>query len=127
MNDEQLVSQDFEVKLVNRTVTLFSKGRFEVPLKTLRTDGPQYNFMNYIFAHPKTSITRAEINEYVEGCATVKDLTELVRYCGFDKTYKQYFFPVCTDKRLLFTPDITLADEEMSALLKHMIFNRKKS
>jgi hypothetical protein len=128
MDDKQVVTCDFEIRLVNRVVTIFKKDPhgFSVPLKKLRTDGPQYNFMNYLLSHAHTSVTRVEVNEYVEGCATNKDLTELVRYCGFDKTLKNYFFPVCTDKRVIFTPDITLADDDMSALLKYMIFDAQK-
>lgn len=125
MDDKQVVTSDFEIKLVNRIITLCKKdpNGFSVPIKRLRTDGPQYNFMNYLLSHADTSITRAEVNEYVEGCSTNKDLTELVRYCGFDKTLKHYFFPVCTDKRVLFRPLITLSDSDLSALLTYMIFD----
>jgi len=127
MDDKQVVTNDFEIKLVNRVVTLFSNGPhgFSVPLKKLRTDGPQYNFMNYLLSHAHTSVTRAEVNEYVDGCAATKDLTELVRYCGFDKTLKNYFFSALTDKRVVFTPAITLVGSDMSALLKYMIFDVK--
>jgi hypothetical protein len=125
MDDKQVVTSDFEVKLVNRVVTLIKKDPhgFSVPLKKLRTDGTLYNFMNYLLSHANTSVTLPEVNEYVDGCAKKNDLTELVRNCGFDKTLKNYFFPVCTDKRVIFTPAITLADEDMSALMKYMIFD----
>ena len=125
MDDKPVVTNDFEIKLVNRVVTLYSLGAkgISVDIKKLRTDGPQYNFMNYLLSHPNTSVSRAEVNEYVDGCATTKDLTELVRYCGFDKTLKNYFFSACTDKRVVFTPVITLTGDNMAKLLKYMIFD----
>lgn len=87
MNDTPDLTAEYAIKLINRAVALVqinTDKKMGRELKTLRTDGPQYNFMNYLLTHPKTVTTRADIHENVEGCKSISDLTELVRHCGFN-------------------------------------------
>ncbi len=81
------------------------------PLQYGRTP---YNFMHYLFAHPFQTINIHDVQEKVEGCATKTDLTELVRYCHFDKFLKSIFFERTSKSQVRFTPWRYLKNHEIS-------------
>jgi hypothetical protein len=110
-----------EIKFIDSTITLWLSNMGSVSIKSLRTDGPQFHFMNYVLAHPTVDIGRALIQE-LEGCATKRDLTELVRNSGFDRELKQIFFPKCTQKTIRFTPT-----KEVSVLQAEQLAQKYKS
>lgn len=63
-----------------------------------------YNFMHYLFLHPFQTINIHDVRENVEGCSTTTDLTEMVRYCHFNKFMKKIFFERTTKTQVRFTP-----------------------
>jgi hypothetical protein len=97
-----------EIKLIDNVVTLWLSNLGTVPIKSLRTDGPQFNFMNYVIAHPKTNISRGDVQAQVGGCEDKKDLTEIVRRCGFTPELKKLFFPTCNQLKVTFIPSVQL-------------------
>lgn len=106
----------FEVLLIKNVITIRYDGTVDVPLQVVRIDGTHYNFINYVRSRPRTQISRGEIRLNVDGCSKRNDLTELVRYCGFDKKLKKYFFPICTAKKIWFEQKISIPLGEALAL-----------
>jgi len=68
--------------------------------RKLRTDSSRHSFMNYMLSHPRSRISYADIEIATDN----KDITELVRGCGFDKSLKKIFFPGTTEKAVFFDP-----------------------
>lgn len=110
-----------EVRLRGRTVTLWSSVTDYITIKTLRTDSPQFNFMNYILAHPATNISKGDVTAKVGGCSDKKDLTELVRNCGFNAELKVLFFPECSQHRIVFNPSVQIAQPEAEKIARKYI------
>lgn len=79
--------------------------------KKVRLEGGLYNFMHYLQGHTDRIISLAEIKT-LDGCSTYKDLSEQVRYLGFDKTTKPLFFEPLTKDRIRFIPQVILTDEQ---------------
>lgn len=107
-----------EVKLTGNIVTLWLSNGGSIPIKSLRTDGPQYNFINYLLAHPNTNISRGDVRLKIDGCNDIDDLTEIVRYCGFDKQLKRLFFEHCTQLRVQLKPITKVPGLEAAQIIK---------
>lgn len=89
--------------------------------KKVRIDGGLYNFMHYLQSHTGQTIALADIQS-LHGCASFKDLGEQVRYLGFDKATKAIFFDGISKKRVRFTPEVSLTQEQ-----RHGFANRLKA
>jgi hypothetical protein len=88
------------------------------PIKTLRVDHGPYNFMQYALAHPNTDLPLAIVQTQIEGCMATKNLTELIRACGFDKALKRMFFPGATAKKARFKQAVDLTSTQINSLTK---------
>lgn len=94
------------------------------PVKKLRYDGAPYNFLRHILDNPGRSIDITEIHDKVKGCKAKKDMTEVVRQCGFDETLKVGFFTGTAKEKVRLKQHIILSAAQLD-LLKNS--NRKQS
>lgn len=106
-----------DIKLVDATVSLWLQGVEQLTLRQLRVDGAEYNFINFVLARPNTNISRGDVQTLIEGCATKDDLTEIVRYCGFNKSLKKLFFPTCSQLRVMFRPSVQISRSQAEELV----------
>lgn len=83
--------------------------------RKLRTDSTTHNFINYMLSHPRTRISHADI-KIATGS---KDITELVRGCGFDRHLKEIFFPSTTEKTVLFDPSPVITPKQTEYIKKY--------
>lgn len=74
----------------------------KVEIKKLRTDSGTYNFMKYMFMNQGKYVPISVIQTEVDGCQSRKDLTELVRNCGFSRELKGHFFNGTTKYKVHF-------------------------
>jgi hypothetical protein len=114
----QKAASTARVFMQGRAVCVEYQGRLYT-IARLRESSTQYQFMQYLLTpdNHDIDITIQDINS-IPGCASVKNLTEPVRYCGFDKELKSAFFPVIRKERLRFTPAANLTTEQYISLQK---------
>lgn len=60
--------------------------------KSLRTDMPPHSLMKHLIANPGKEIAIDYVRTKLDGCESVKSLSETVRDCEFDKPLKDLFF-----------------------------------
>lgn len=104
-NDSQSKTLKGTVLFSDNEVSLsLSDGTQIVLSSNLRTDMPPYNFMQYINAHPKEYLTKAEVFKHLNTSKNIDEvnLTEIIRQCGFNAYLKQKFFPKTTGKKVFF-------------------------
>ncbi len=88
-------------------------------IKKLRVDSPAYNFMGYLLGNQNKDIPRGDIATKVEGCGSKKNMTELVRDCGFTNELlplKSSFFGGTTAQKVCFKAKATISQQEQDAL-----------
>jgi len=102
---------------------LIDRGKKKIPIKRFRTDSPLFNFMHYLKINHDKDIVRGIIQTKVEGCASKKDMTEVVRRCGFTRDLeplKEVFFPGTTNEKVHFRPTYNLKRHQIDLLINHI-------
>lgn len=100
-------------------------------IATLAEDGTYYTFMQHVTA-PKNAdiLITLENIKAVKGLASTKDLTERVRFSGFNKALKDAFFPTCKKDKILFRHAANLNVQQVESLkrqaAKEAAKNRRK-
>ncbi len=87
--------------------------------KRVRLDGGLYNFMHYLQSHTGRTIALTDVRA-LDGCATFSDLSEQVRYLGFNKKLKAIFFDGVSEKQVRFTPQVNLTQEQQHDFDYHL-------
>lgn len=105
-----------EIKFIDNVVSLWLSNTGSVLLRTLGPDSPEANFMQYILLHQNVDIGRGTVQTKIDGCDNQQDLTELARYCGFDKTLKKMFFPKRSRTIVRFSSSIEIKQSEAKEL-----------
>lgn len=104
----------------NRVTIKLADGR-RVPIsRALRTDSGPKNFIRHLFAHPNQTVPLADVVE-LDGCHAVKNLTELVRRCGFDRKLKAIFFENCTRATVNLRNEVQISAEDEQAIASRQI------
>jgi hypothetical protein len=93
-------------------------------VKKVRLEAAPYNFLRYLLDKPNTTIEITEIHDMIKGCKSKKDMTEVVRQCGFDETLKAGFFNGTTKDKVRLTQDIILSSPQLASLKNN---DRKQS
>lgn len=106
------------VTMGEKSVCIMLPNGTKHPLKPIRFEGAQYNFMQYVLANPDRSIDITEIHDRVAGCKTKPDMTELARECGFDKGLKRAFFPGTSAGKVYFKPVADLSSAQINTFSK---------
>lgn len=86
-------------------------------IANLTEDGTCYTFMQHVTAPNNTNILiRLEDIKAIKGLASTKDLTERVRFSGFNKALKDAFFPTCQKDKILFRHATNLNAQQVNSL-----------
>jgi len=87
---------------------------------SLRTDMPPHSLMKHLIANPGKQTTISYVRTKLDGCADVKNLSEVIRDCDFDKTLKDIFFDEMsrTSVRLRQNPVVTMDELYKSSHFK---------
>ena len=120
------VSRIAHVFMDGRSINIMIADRIYTIAKLSR-DGSHYNFMRYL-TDPNNSdfaISNEEIS-HIDSCKNIKDITELIRHCGFDLSLKKAFFSKKKDK-LNFWATANLDAKQYSAVKKRALTVENKS
>ena len=115
-NEAVVVPEKATISMHNNDIVVNLKGK-SIFIKKLRNDHAPSNFMRYMLQNPDTYIDTAQIQDEVSMCSTKKDMTELVRQCGFNKTIKRYIFNGTTKDKVRLVSTATLPSEIVAQLL----------
>lgn len=116
VSDVAAEPENATISMSGSDVVVKLKGQSTV-IKKLRNDHAPSNFMRYMLQNPDTFIDTAQIQDEVSMCSTKKDMTELVRQCGFSKDIKRYFFNGTTKDKVRLVSTATLPSEIVARLL----------
>lgn len=134
--DLRIASKEFEqsvrqhaARTDTREAHVFMQGRYvcvaitgdrTYPIAKLGENTSHYLFMNHLLApgNSNINITIDEIKGIKKGLQAAHDLTELVRYCGFDRTLKKAFFSTSKQSKIHFKPIAQLDDRQVEAVKK---------
>lgn len=108
-----------ELKVNRNTVYIRLESGVRYKLKKFRTDNAPLNFINHVLAHPDTDINRSDIQTRVDGCTQKKNMTELVRQCGFTVKLlplKDVFFAGTTEKKVHFVSRGSLTSDHLDLI-----------
>lgn len=108
-----------EVKIDGTKVLIGYADNELILQKSVRLDGPLYNFMHYLYSHTEKAIALADIQS-LSGCASIIDLSEQVRYLGFSKEMKKIFFDEVSEKRVRFKPKVSLTQQQNDSFDEHL-------
>ncbi len=110
-----------EVKVIRKNVVIvLSKGE-KYLVKSLKNDAAPHAFMKYIIKNSDNTIPRGVIQTEVEGCARKKDMTELVRQCGFTGELlplKEIFFAGTTTSKVRIADSVKLDESQLELLIR---------
>jgi hypothetical protein len=104
------------LSMIGNDVVVNLKGQ-TVIIKKLRNDQAPVYFMRYMLQNPDRFIDTAQIQDEVNMCSQKKDMTELVRQCGFNKAIKRYFFNGTTKDKVRLITTVKLPSEIVAQIL----------
>lgn len=98
-------------------VELDNNKRIKINEHELRTDLAPYSLIKRILKHPTIPVTLQEARK-LDGCEDVRNLSEVIRQCGFSVDKKKLFFEITTAKKVQLKKDVYLSPEEIALLAK---------
>lgn len=134
--DFQIISKGLEQSVMQlatltdtREAHVFMQGRFvciaisgdkTYSIAKLGDNTSHHLFMNYLLApeNADIAVTIDDIKGIKKGLQAAHNLTELVRYCGFDRTLKGVFFIISKQGKIHFKPIAQLNDKQVEAVIK---------
>lgn len=84
------------------------------------TDSPLEEMFNYIYTHPGQEVSVGSTHFATSGYSKERNLAEDIRSAGFNSSLKQYFFPVCTKKLVVFKNPATITNQKLTKLLTEL-------
>lgn len=110
-------TQEGRVFMQGRVVCITISGDKTYEIKELEENGPYHKFMNYLLAPENTDIDLSlEDIRGIKGLKATRDLSDIARYCGFNKKLKKAFIPVSKSDRLRFISRAQLDNEQVEAI-----------
>lgn len=110
-------ARDAEVFLRGRYVCVNVTGDNTYKIAALEKDGTLHRFMKFLTDDDNADIdVKIDEVKLIQGLASTTDLTELVRYCGFNRSLKKAFFPTMERDRIRFRQSTTLDSTQITAL-----------
>ena len=91
-----------EAKIDGTQIYVGIKGMDLLPLYNVELDGGLYHFMHYMQGHTNKDVGIGDIT-LLDGCDKYDNLTEVVRFCHFNKILKDIFFRGTKRKNVRFT------------------------
>jgi len=122
LDPEKPVDYNARVLMEGRLVCVEIRGDKTYTIAKLDDGGSLYLFMQYLLSSDNFNMDlKIEDIRGIKGCASLKTLTEPVRYCGFNKVLKSAFFPVMKKDRIHFKNTALLDTMQINALKKQAV------